>query len=181
MRRSLGIAALVVSCLFVSRGARGEEVSGPEKGAKLEPLKVHPVAGDDAGKVIDIVERREDKATIYVIVQADLFSRPIGRFLKELDTKINNDVPDTEIVAVWLTDDVDKSKEYLPRAQMSIQLVRTNWTVFDGDKSGPPEWGINGDAHVTVVAAKKGVALKSVGYVSINETVVADVVKMLAE
>lgn len=158
-----------------------ENVSGPEKGTKITELKVHPTAGDDVGKVVNITAGQTEKSTLYVFVQADLFTRPIGRFLKDLDKKVNNDLQDTEVIAVWLTDNIEQSKEYLPKAQTSIQLVRTQWTVFDGDKNGPPEWGINSEAHVTVVAVKKGTTTKSQGYVSINETVVDDVVKMLGE
>lgn len=161
--------------------AMADNVSGPEKGAKIGELKVYATAGDDAGKVVNVTESQKEKTTIYVFVQAELFTRPIGRFLKTLDTKVNNDLQGVEVIAVWLSDDVEKSREYLPRVQTSIQLARTQWTVFDGDKNGPPEWGINSDAHVTVVTTKQGVALKSTGYVSINETVVDEVVKSLSE
>jgi hypothetical protein len=41
---------------------------------------------------------------------------------------------------------------------------------FTGQKSGPKDWGINTDAHLTAVVANKGRMAKVFGYRSINET-----------
>jgi hypothetical protein len=154
--------------------------SGPGVNSKVEPLKVAVVTGDDAGKEIDLAARRKEKPAIYVFIQADRWDRPMARFLRTLDQDLNRDRKDVPVIAVWLTEDVDKSKEYLPKAQQSLQFAQTTLAVHPGDKSGPKGWGINADAHLTVVVAENGKVTASLGYNSINETAVPDVLKKLA-
>jgi hypothetical protein len=79
-------------------------------------------------------------------------------------------------VAVWLTDDADKSKEYLPKIAQYFKGAVLS--VFGGT-AGPKDWAINPDAHLTAVVAHKGKVVKSFGYVSLNETDVPAVVKTL--
>lgn len=162
---------LAIALLVVAVAARAQDVtSGPNKGDKVGALKVFDATGNNKDKDVDYAADRKDKPTVYVFVQADKFSRPIGRFLKELDKAVKKESDDAYIVAVWLTDDAEKTKEYLPRAQQSIKLETTALTCHTGDKAGPKGWGINGDAHVTAVVAHKGKVVGSYGYQSINET-----------
>src|SRR5262245_36741414 len=106
--------SLVVGCLAVIGLAgvpgvlRAQVESGPAVKNKVERLKVAVATGDDAGKDVEFVGRRKGAATIYVFVQADKFDRPVARFLKVLDTELGKDRTDVHVVAVWLTDDVDK-------------------------------------------------------------------------
>jgi hypothetical protein len=51
--------------------------------------------------------------------------------------------------------------------------------VYRGEGSGPAEWGVNPQAAVTVVVAKQGRVVRSLGYESVNETAVKDVVAVL--
>jgi hypothetical protein len=83
------------------------------------------------------------------------------------------------IVAVWLTEDADKSKSYVPKVRESLKLSQTGYAVFPGEKSGPEGWAINGDAHVTAVVVENGKVSGSFGYRSVNETDVPAVVKKL--
>jgi hypothetical protein len=57
--------------------------------------------------------------------------------------------------------------------------VNTSLGVFEGDKSGPTNWGINADAHCTVVVAYKGKVVESIALESVNETDAAKVVDAL--
>ena len=61
----------------------------------------------------------------------------------------------------------------------SIQLEKTLWTVFPGEKSGPKGWDINSDAHMTVVIADAGKVGYATGYMSVNETDVRGVFQKL--
>jgi hypothetical protein len=169
--------------------------SGPAAKADVPALKVDAVAGLVTGETKDFAAERKEKPTVYVFVQADKFDRPIGRFLKVLDQELNGEDtakqrggrprflkegrPDVQVIAVWLTDDVDKSKDYLPKAQMSINLSQTVWSVYTGDKSGPTGWNIDVAASVTAVVADGAKVVKSFDYISVNDTVVPDVLKVL--
>jgi hypothetical protein len=49
-------------------------------------------------------------------------------------------------------------------------LQKTILACFTGDKAGPKDWNINGDAYLTAVVATKGKVASTFGYRSINET-----------
>ena len=174
-------ALLAVGCgfVFVAGAVFAQTESGPKAGSKIEPLQVHVTTGDDANKKVDLAAEGKKKTIVFVFVQADKWDRPMARFLKELDKAVNAKRNDVSIAAVWLTDDVEKSKDYLPKAQMSIQLEKTLWTVFPGEKSGPRGWDINNNAHMTVVITEAGKIGHSAGYMSVNETDVRGVMQKL--
>lgn len=159
--------------------ARADVASGPGEGNAVEKFKVTVVAGESSGKELDFVTERKDKSTVFVFVVADKFSRPMARFIKVLDDKLKAERTDVDIVAVWLTDDVAKSKDYLPKAFMSLKTERTAWSVFAGEKTGPNNGGINPDADITVVVSDGAKAKFSKGYRSINETEVPKVFESL--
>jgi hypothetical protein len=178
--KSLVAGCLAVIGLACVPGVLWAQVeSGPAVKNKVEPLKVAVATGDDAGKDVEFSARRKNDPTIYVFVQADKWDRPQARFLKVLDTELGKDRADVHVVVVWLTDDVNKAKEYLPKAQMSLKLERTTFTVHPGDRNGPAGWAINGDAHLTAVVAAEGRVAASFGYLSVNETDVPAVLKKL--
>ena len=149
--------------------------SGPKEGEKTPALKVSAVVGDHEGKDVDYVAERKGKPTIYIFVQADKFDRPIARYIKELDKVVGDVGKDTAIVAVWLNDDKDASKTYLPRMQKSIQLGYTALTVSVDGKTGPNDWVINDRAFVTTIVANDNKVAARFSYQSVNETDVADV------
>jgi hypothetical protein len=152
--------------------ALGQDVaSGPEKGKEVPAaLKVFDATGAHAGKDVDYIAERKALPTIYVFVQADKWDRPMARFLKTLDEAVQKEGGDGHIVAVWLTAEADKSKEYLPKAQKSLQLQVTTLACFTGEKGGPEGWGINSDAHLTAVVAGDKKVTATFGYMSLNET-----------
>ena len=58
--------------------------------------------------------------------------------------------------------------------------MATALTCFTGNKDGPRDWNINGDAHLTVVVVHEGKVAATFGYRSVNETdvpAVRDVLK----
>jgi hypothetical protein len=162
----LGLLAVGLACADVA--------SGPKDGAKVAPLKVHVVTGEGKDKEVDYADLRKDKPTVYVLVSAKEFDRPMFRYLKKLDDDLDEQAL---VVAVWLTDDADQSKEYLPK--ISQYFKKAALTVF-GSTAGPKDWGINPDARLTTVVAHKGKVVKSFGYGSLNETDVPEVIKTLS-
>ena len=176
MKRFLAPFPIVVVLLLTSLVHAD---SGPAEKAEVPALKVDAVAGLVSGETKDFAAERKDKPTIYVFVQADKFDRPIARFLKVLDQELGKNRPDVQVIAVWLADDAQKSKDYLPRAQMSINLRQTVWSVYGGDKSGPTGWNIDVASSVTAVVADGAKVVKSFDYISVNDTVVPDVLKVL--
>jgi hypothetical protein len=163
-------AALVLPTLVWSQEAPAEK--------KVPALKVHDVTGDSSGKELDYAADRNDRPTIYAFVRADAFDRPMARFLKKLDDALPKDA---YVVAVWLTHDADKTKDYLPLVEQSLKFKSTALTFFPGETSGPDGWGINADSRLTVVVADKGRVVGSFDYQSVNETNVPEVEKALAK
>lgn len=147
--------------------------SGPERGADLPALKVFDATGPHQGQEVNYAAERKGKPTVYLFIQADKWDRPMARFVRTLDEAVQKD--DAFVVAVWLTDDVDKAKQYLPLAQQSLQLQKTALTCFPGERAGPQGWNINADAHLTAVVSKGPKAERTFGYQSLNETNVPEV------
>lgn len=175
---------LIGACVVLASltAAQADLKSGPEADAEVSGFKVHAVTGEFADKDVDYLKERKDKTTIYLYVAADKWDRPVARYLKTLDKAISDSVEgtaDVEVVAIWLTEDVAKSKEYLPKAQQSVKFEHTALTVFPGKTQGPDGWGIDTEAHLTTVIVKGQKVVKSFGYRSTNETDVREVISAL--
>lgn len=179
MRCLSQFAAMVLALAFSPSALVAQVESGPKAGSNLEPLKVVVATGNAVGQELDFTAERKEKSTIFAFVQAETWDRPVARFLSTLDQALAKDRVDVEIIAVWLTDDVAKSKEYLPIAQQSLKLLQTTLTVYPGDKGGPAGWMINTDAHITVVVVQEQKVTASVAFRSVNETDVPSVLKHL--
>ena len=175
-------AALGTALVFVPI-SRADVESGPKAGDKVAALKAFGVVGTVEGKEADFAAERKDAPTIYLFVQAEEGGKPVGgrplaRFMKTLDGQLDK-LDGVAAVAIWLGDKAfDKHKEYLPRINKSLSFEKTSLAAFDGEKSGPEGWGINPDAHITVVVANKGKVVKSFAFTTVNET---DVRAVMAE
>jgi hypothetical protein len=170
----------VLSLLFfVSAAVAADVESGPKPGEKITKLKVHSVVGAIEDKEVDYTEERKGKPTVYVFVQADLFSRPIARYMKELDKVVAALGKDTYVVAVWLTEDKDKTKAYLPLVNKSMKFEATSLTYSLDGKAGPDDWALNDRAHVTTVVVKDGKVIERFAYVSTNDTDVPKVEEVI--
>lgn len=167
--------------VFVVGSAAADVESGPTPGTAIEKLTVQAITGPSAGKEVDYTAERGKQPTVFVFVPKERFSRPVGRFMKVLDGKIAETSKEATIVAIWLTDDKDATRDYLPRLQQSIKLENTALTYSPGDASGPNGWLVNTDADATVVVVNEGKSVARFGFVSINETVVEDVLKELRQ
>jgi hypothetical protein len=172
---------LALSLLVLAPPARAQDVtSGPEKGAKVPALKVYDTTGAHKDKEVDYAADRKDKPTVYLFVNAEKFDRPMNRYMKALDGAVKKDVEGGYVIAVWLTRDADKAKEYLPKVQQSVGYEATALAVFP-DTAGPEGWNINADAHLTAVVVSKGRVAAVFGYRSLNETDVPAVKQALQE
>jgi len=154
--------------------------SGPAVGEKVSPFKLLVLADDDnTYSEQDVVAKRKDKLSVYAFVQAAEWSRPMARYLRDLDKVLDGLGGEARMAAIWLTDDQKKSKQYLPRGRGALKLKATTFAVYAGDKSGPNGWGINSDAFLTVVVTRNGKVVKSFAYLSVNTTDIPDVRKTL--
>jgi len=178
------VLALVGVGLLAATAARADVESGPKAGEKIPALKAFGVVGSVENKEADFAAARKDAPTVYVFVAAEgggipVGGRPAARFMKTLDGAVAK-TEGAAVVAVWLGDKAfDKHKEYLPRINMSLKFEHTSLAAFDGEKSGPKDWGINPDAHLTVVVVHKGKVVKSFPFTTVNETDVKPVVEEL--
>jgi len=154
----------------------GEVESGPKVGEKVAALDVFAVVGDVEDKRVDIAKGRKDRPTIYVFVNAEKWDRPLARFLRKLDEEVAGAKNRSTVVAVWISPDVEKSKDYLPIAQQSLKFEHTALCVSAEPIVSPPGWEINAEAAATIVVAYGGVVKASFGYSSANETDVRKVV-----
>ena len=163
---------------------RADDESGPKAGEKVAKLTAFGVVGTVEKKEADFAAERKDAPTIYLFVAAQegglpVGGRPAARFMKKLDEEIGK-VDGAAIVAIWLGDKAfDKHKEYLPKIAMALSFEKTQLAAFDGEKSGPDGWAINGDTHVTAVVVNKGKVAKSFAFTSVNETDVKSVMDEL--
>jgi hypothetical protein len=171
---------VVLPLVFLASPVLAQDMdSGPKQGDKVPPLKVFGATGPRKGDEVDYAAERGEKLTVYVFIRVDRWDRPMARFLKTLDDAVQKEGEDSYVVAVWLTDDVTKTKDYLPVAQQSLQFQGTALTCFTGEGAGPKGWGINADAHLTAVVASGGKVAKAWGYQSVNETDVPAVREVL--
>jgi hypothetical protein len=176
MTRVLFSAAILIGLPLI---AVADVASGPKAGDKVEDFKAYGIIGVLEGKEGSYVKERKDEPTVFVFVQQEHWSRPMARFLKELDGKGKDANDKSVVVAVWLSEKPADAKDYLPKAQGSLNFTNTSLAVFEGEKSGPTNWGINTDAHCTVVVTHKGKVVESIALQSVNETDVKKVVEAL--
>jgi hypothetical protein len=165
-------AAVLALAAFLVPASAQDVDSGPKAGEKIGALKAFGLVGTVEGKEADFAAERKDEPTVYLFVQTEHFSRPMAQFIKGLDSKVKEANEKATVVAVWVGDKAafEKNKDYLPKVQMSIKLENTAIAAHDGEKSGPNGWGINADAHLTVVFADKGKVAKTFAFVSVNGT-----------
>lgn len=169
----------LVAVLAMSGFARAAIDSGPAVGSDLPGLKAEAATGDDAGKKITFTTVRKAKPTVYVFVRADRFDRPIARYLKALDQAVVALAKDTHVVAVWLTEDAEKTRAYLPKVQQSMKFEATTLAFYAEDKLGPNAWALNDRAFVTTVVSDGVKVTARFAEQSLNETNVPEVAAVL--
>jgi hypothetical protein len=142
--------------------------SGPKADTKVAELKVTFVTGANEGKEIDLPGERKDDPTVYFFVNAAKFDRPVYRMMKAVDEKLGDANAKAAGFAVWVGVETDKQKERLPLIAQSAKFAKCEiaWIT-----TGTPEgWGLNDDAHLTVVIVKDKKVTKTFAWKSVNET-----------
>jgi hypothetical protein len=179
-------ACLIAAILIVAQSVQADVESGPAPGEKSPPLKVlavivdgEPNEGENKDKEADLSKARADKPTVYLFVRADRFSRPISQTIRTLDQQIDKLGGEAKLVAVWLTDDKDKTKAYLLKIAPVLKLYATTLALHQDLTTGPEHWGINSDADLTVVVAGDKKVSARFGFVGPNERVTRQVLAEL--
>ena len=176
--------ALVLSAVGVMMMSGVDRDIVNARAAELTEYPVQAATGDQAGQMIDLRSRMRDKTVVLVHLSAEQWARPVARYVKKLDEAIAAGIPgveQAEMVVVWLSGDAAKGREYLPKAQMSLQLQRTIWTVYEGEKVGPKGWEVDVADALTTVVVHRGQVAGRFGYKAVNETNVDEAVKALKE
>lgn len=169
--QKLLLSSSVAICLSVIAYAQDVD-SGPALNKKAPKLKVHICAGPDEGKTLNIVGTRKGKDTLFVVIPEQNWSRPVHRFIRGLGKSVDDKIKDGLVVAVWLTKDDKKTKTYLPK--IAQYYMSTALTYCPGKPLGPNDWGLN-DQAITVIGVSGDRVVTRLGYNSINETVVKEV------
>jgi hypothetical protein len=167
---------------FAGGNATAQVESGPRPGEKPVPFKAYVTTGPSADKAVDLVGEHKDKPTVFLFVQNEHWNRPVARVIKTLDGELEKGIDGAEgasAVAVWLTDEVEASKSYQPRAQQSLMLARTTLSVFEGPRAGPEGWSLYDTVPLTAVVVRGGKVVKSFPFDVMDESPVAAIVKSL--
>jgi hypothetical protein len=170
---------IFASAVLITSVAWAEIDSGPKVGTTISPLKVFATTGDQAGKELDFAAERGSKPTIFVFVQHERFDRPLARLLKALEKGAIEAGTDAGIVTVFLTNDEAKTKEHLPKIQMSLQFTRNPLVVFPSSTMGPDGWAVNTDAQLTAIVVNESKVSAAFGYRSANETVAPEILQAI--
>ncbi len=166
----------LLCAVALATAALAFDESGPPVDKPLPSMKIYDVTGPDAGKELDAATVLKQKPGLVVFMTR--WERPPARFLKLLDTWAKGDEgKGLTVLSVFLTDDLEVQKGYLPKVQTSLKLEAIPMTVFLGPKVGPPEYQLNDRADVTVVFVKGGKVVEARGIVSCNDTDVPRVVE----
>lgn len=170
----IGVAGL----LAISNASWAVE-SGPEAGTAIPKLPLLVLQDDNTFSERDVAADRKDKLSVYAFIQATEWSRPMARFVRGVDEALTEVGGDAHMTAIWLTDDQEESKRYVPRGRDALKLKATTFAVYAGDKQGPNDWNVNRRAFITIVVACDAKTVKSFAFVSVNETDVPAVSKVL--
>lgn len=173
------MTSMLIGLFLMTSVVRGEIDSGPKAGTEISPLKVSAGTGDRAGQEVDFVAERASKPTAYVFIQHERFDRPLARTLRTLEKAANEAGNETGLVTVFLTRDEAKTKEHLPKIQMSMNFTNNPLAYYPSATTSPDGWAVNPDAYLTVIVVKQGKVVQSFGYRSADESVVREIAKVL--
>ena len=176
--RTMKSLVFAFACLVTST-ACAEIDSGPKVGTVVSPLKVFASTGEHAGKELDIAAERGSKPTIYIFVPHERFDRPLARLLRSLEKSAIETGNDVSLVTVFLTANEDKTKEHLPKIQMSLQFTVNPMVIFPSATMSPEGWAVNTDAQLTVLVVNEKKVSATFGYRSANDTVAPEIIQAL--
>ncbi len=169
---------LAASVLAASVLAAGDSFpSGPLVGDKLAEFKLHAFSGGDAGKELKFLEKTKGGPTLLVFVHK--ITRPGLQFLRPVD-KYAAENENLASHIVWITEDKDKTEEFLKRAQNSLNL-QTNVGICLESKDGPPAYGLNDKVTLTVLVAKDNKVVANFALVDPNGKDARKVIEAMAK
>jgi hypothetical protein len=151
--------------------------SGPPVGDKLGDFKSHAFSGPDAGKEFKLHDKNKASPTLVIFVHK--ITRPALQFLRPVDKY----AAENEKLAghiVWLSEDKDKTEEFLKRAEKSLNLQTPISICLEG-KDGPATYGLNDKVTLTVLVAKEGKVVANFALVDPNANDSAKVIAALAK
>lgn len=169
------VASLLLIAVVMASCAVPGIAAGPDAGEKLPALNLEAMQSDGTFVPVDAATAAADKPVVYLFVKSDKWDRPVARFMKTFDSKLREYSGTATVTAVWLTNDLAQTKDYLPRAQQSLQFEHTTLAAFADDGAGPPSWNITSDVVLTAVIARGGKTVETLIFMSVNETDVASV------
>lgn len=171
---------LVVSIGIVMFSATQLSADDTAIGTTIKSLRVELLQSDGSYLQIDAATAANDKPIVYLLIPANRWDRPVARFMKTLDEKLSGYSAAAEIRAIWLSAEPDATKEYLPRAQQSLQLQKTRLGVY-GDAEGPEGWQLGGNVQLVAIVVHRGKIAARFPFGSVNETDVPQVGEAVAK
>src|SRR5687768_4687143 len=161
------MSVLLLACSFMV----ADVTSGPQVGDKLGDFKALGIFGPQADKEFQFLTEAKGKVTLVIFVQK--ITRPALQFLRPVDDYVAKEKADVlSAHVVWLTGDKgdkDETKAFLERAKNSLNLQTPVSICLDG-KEGPPAYGLNDMAAITVLVAKEGKVVANFAYADPNGT-----------
>lgn len=157
-------------------------VAGPELYKPIPSLKTLQIVGDQADKEINWNETAKTKPHIIAFVRSDKWDRPVARVLKQLDDAlitVRKDIPDVHLGIIWVSKDIERAKEYLPKVQQSIKLQASSWNHFNGEIYDTTGWQLSGDGALNIVIVKENKAAWGRSFSTMEESIVRKTISAL--
>lgn len=149
------LVAYLAGSPLVGFAADDPVFSGPQPGEKLPPLRVKVIAGDDAGKIVDVVGEAEGKPQIIFFLHAR--TRPaFGLMNTVMRFAASRRKDGLEPVYVFLSDDPTETETWLGRLRSQYFATGVRRTLSMDGIEGPGSYGLNRNVTVTAIVADKG-------------------------
>jgi hypothetical protein len=174
------LGATMSALMFAFALMHGDVTSGPQVGDKLADFKLLGFSGPQADKEFQFLTQTKGQATLVIFVQK--ITRPALQFLRPVDAYVAKEEK-LRAHIVWLTGDKgdkDETKAFLERAKNSLNL-QTPMSICLDAKEGPPAYGLNDMAAITVLVAKEGKVVANFAYADPNGTVAREVIAAVAK
>jgi hypothetical protein len=144
----------VVAVALLTPAARGDVKSSLQPGDKAPGLEAIVATGEFAGQKLDYLAKIKDKPVLLIAVSR--VTRPGHRLLVLCDKYglHRKDDGGLQTVILRLTDDVPKAVEYSKLLEEKYGIRGVALVSSDGS-SGPPAWGFNTDAELTILLLDK--------------------------
>jgi hypothetical protein len=153
MQRRQFCLVILIGALFPAAARADDPVSGPKDGEVVKGFEVEVATGDDAGKTLDPLKPLKDKPVLLIFVSE--MTRPAFGLVKVLDKYGRLRQPDgLEVLIVRVTDDAAGAARQA-KVLYDLYDVKSTAGVARGGKAGPPDYGLNDEAQMTVLLIDK--------------------------